>query len=103
MPQRVAINGFGRIGRNLVRAARARDVDVEIVAINDVADTATLAHLLRYDSVYGPFPGTVEPRGDRLVIEDAGGKVDLRVLREADPAWLPWGDLEIDTVIESTG
>jgi len=99
MPVRVGINGFGRIGRNVFRAAQAKSADVEWVAVNDLTDARTLAHLLKYDSTYGPYPGTVEAEGDALVVD---GK-PLRVLAERDPADLPWGDLGVDVVIESTG
>jgi glyceraldehyde 3-phosphate dehydrogenase len=95
----VGINGFGRIGRNVFRAAFESDADIEWVAVNDLTDAATLAHLLKYDSVYGPFPGTVEASGNGLIVD---GK-ELRVLAERDPAALPWGDLGVDVVIESTG
>jgi glyceraldehyde 3-phosphate dehydrogenase len=96
---RVGINGFGRIGRNLFRAAYESDSDLEFVAINDIADAATLAHLLKYDSMYGRFPGRVEV-GDGAIAIDGS---DLKVLAERDPASLPWGDLGVDVVIESTG
>src|SRR5437764_5855401 len=99
MPVRVAINGFGRIGRNVFRAAYERGADIEWLAVNDLIDPHTITHLLKYDSNYGPFPGTVEAT-------DAGVKVDgneIRVLSERDPAALPWGDLGADVVIESTG
>src|SRR3954454_2118019 len=99
MALRVGINGFGRIGRNVFRAGFEKGADVEWVAVNDITDTETLAHLLRYDSVYGPFPGEIEATGDGLVV---GGK-PLKVLAERDPAALPWGDLGVDVVIESTG
>jgi len=101
MPVRVAINGFGRIGRNVFRAAKAKaqTPDIEWVAVNDLTDAPTLAHLLRYDSILGPYPGTVEVRGDALVIDGE----ELKVLAERDPAALPWGDLGVDVVIESTG
>jgi glyceraldehyde 3-phosphate dehydrogenase len=99
MPVRVAINGFGRIGRNVLRAAHESSADVEIVAVNDITDNETLAHLLKYDSVFGRFPGTVEVSGDSLVIDGR----DVRALEERDPAALPWSDLEVDVVIESTG
>jgi glyceraldehyde 3-phosphate dehydrogenase len=99
MPVRVGINGFGRIGRNVFRAAHESGADVEIVAVNDITDNETLAHLLKYDSVYGPFQGTVEARGDSLRIDGR----DVRALEERDPAALPWGDLGVDVVIESTG
>ena len=99
MAVRVGINGFGRIGRNVFRAAQERGADIEWLAVNDLVDTRTIAHLLKYDSTYGPFPGTVEAT-------DAGFSVDgreIRVLAERDPAALPWGDLGADVVIESTG
>jgi glyceraldehyde 3-phosphate dehydrogenase len=99
MPVRVGINGFGRIGRNVFRAAHESGADVEIVAVNDITDNETLAHLLKYDSVYGPFQGTVEAAGDSLRIDGQ----DVRALEERDPAALPWGDLGVDVVIESTG
>ncbi len=99
MATRVGINGFGRIGRNLFRAAHEAGADLEIVAVNDLTDAATLAHLLKYDSILGRFPGDVE-LGDGS-ISVAGS--DLKVLSERDPADLPWGDLGCDVVIESTG
>jgi glyceraldehyde 3-phosphate dehydrogenase len=99
MPVRVGINGFGRIGRNVFRAAHESDADIEIVAVNDITDAATLAHLLKYDSVYGPFAGTVEQTDSGLLVDGR----EVRVLAERDPAQLPWGDLGVDVVIESTG
>jgi glyceraldehyde 3-phosphate dehydrogenase len=99
MPVRVGINGFGRIGRNVLRAALARETDIEWVAVNDITDNATLAHLLKYDSILGPYKGTVEQSDDGLVID---GKA-IKVLAERDPAKLPWGDLGVDVVLESTG
>jgi glyceraldehyde 3-phosphate dehydrogenase len=99
MPVRVGINGFGRIGRNVFRAAHESAADVEIVAVNDITDTKTLAHLLKYDSVYGPFPGTVEVGEGSLTIDGR----EVKTLAERDPAALPWGDLGVDVVIESTG
>jgi glyceraldehyde 3-phosphate dehydrogenase len=99
MSVRVGINGFGRIGRNVFRAAYERGADIEWVGINDIVDPKTIAHLLRYDSTYGPFPGQAEA-------SDAGIRVDgkdIRVLAERDPAALPWGELGADVVIESTG
>src|SRR5689334_18332358 len=99
MPVRVGINGFGRIGRNVFRAAQTSGADVEIVAINDITDAGTLAHLLKYDSVYGRFPAEVGLDGDNLTIDGR----EVRVLAERDPADLPWGDLGVDVVIESTG
>jgi glyceraldehyde 3-phosphate dehydrogenase len=96
---RVGINGFGRIGRNFFRAAQERDADFEVVAFNDLGDVPTMAHLLRHDSVLGPFKGTVEVEGGSLHVD---GK-ELKGLAERDPASLPWGDLGVDVVIESTG
>src|ERR671932_1703148 len=99
MPVRVGINGFGRIGRNVFRAAHESDADIEIVAVNDITDAATLAHLLKYGSVYGPFPGTVEEGDGGLRIDGR----EVKVLAERDPGSLPWSDLGVDVVIESTG
>jgi glyceraldehyde 3-phosphate dehydrogenase (phosphorylating) len=99
MPVRVGINGFGRIGRNVFRAGLAADSDIEWVAVNDITDNATLAHLLQYDTAYGRYPGTVESNDDGLVVD---GK-PVKVLAERDPANLPWGDLGVDVVLESTG
>jgi glyceraldehyde 3-phosphate dehydrogenase len=99
MPVRVGINGFGRIGRNVFRAAKEAGADIEWVGINDLADLKTLGHLLKYDSNYGPFQGTVEVTGDGLVVDGE----TIKVLAERDPGALPWGDLGADVVIESTG
>jgi glyceraldehyde 3-phosphate dehydrogenase len=100
MAVRVGINGFGRIGRNVFRAAMAAGAsEIEWVAVNDLTDAPTLAHLLRYDSILGPYRGSVEVDGDSLVVDGA----PLRVLAERDPGALPWGDLGVDVVIESTG
>jgi glyceraldehyde 3-phosphate dehydrogenase len=103
MALRVGINGFGRIGRNVFRAAKARvdagTADIEWVAVNDLTDARTLAHLLKYDSILGPYPGTVEARESSIEVDGA----ELRVLAERDPAALPWGELGVDVVIESTG
>jgi glyceraldehyde 3-phosphate dehydrogenase len=99
MSVRVGINGFGRIGRNVFRAAHESEADIEIVGVNDITDAGTLAHLLKYDSVFGPFPGSVEVRDGALAIDGR----EVRVLAERDPAALPWGDLGADVVIESTG
>ena len=96
---RVGINGFGRIGRNFFRASLERDADFEIVAFNDLGDTKTMAHLLKYDSNLGPLDGDVEVSEGTV---KAAGK-ELRVLGERDPARLPWGDLGVDVVLESTG
>jgi glyceraldehyde 3-phosphate dehydrogenase len=99
MAIRVGINGFGRIGRNFFRAQHALGSDLEIVALNDLGDAKTMAHLLRYDSNLGPFPGEVELADG--VLHAAGEEV--RMLSERDPAALPWGDLGVDVVLESTG
>jgi len=101
MAVRVGINGFGRIGRMIVRAAKkdGRGNDLDFVAVNDLTDTKTLAHLFRYDSVHGIYPGSVEARKDSIVIDGD----EVRVLSEKDPAKLPWKDLGVDVVFESTG
>ena len=99
MPTKVGINGFGRIGRNLFRAAFERQIDLEFVAVNDITDARTLAHLLEYDSTLGPFPGSVEAGDDFIAVDGA----KIKVLAERDPANLPWGDLGVSVVVESTG
>jgi glyceraldehyde 3-phosphate dehydrogenase len=99
MPVRVGINGFGRIGRNVFRAAQAAGADIEWVAVNDLTDAKTLAQLLKYDSILGPYPGTVEASDEGLVVDGT----TVKVLAERDPGALPWGDLGADVVIESTG
>src|SRR5438270_6902662 len=99
MPVRVAITGFGRIGRNVFRAAHEQGADIEWLAVNDLVDPPTIAHLLKYDSNYGPFPGEVEATDTGFRVD---GK-DIRVLAERDPGALPWGELGADIVIESTG
>src|ERR1700689_4729803 len=99
MGVRVGINGFGRIGRNVLRAARERSPELEIVAVNDITTSEMLAHLLKYDSVLGRFPGTVTADADSITVD---GKV-IKVLAERDPQRLPWGDLGVDIVVESTG
>jgi len=99
MPVRVGINGFGRIGRNVFRAAYECGADIEWLAINDIVDPRTIAHLLRYDSNYGPFPGEVEATDSGLRVD----RDEVRVLAERDPASLPWEDLGVEVVIESTG
>jgi glyceraldehyde 3-phosphate dehydrogenase len=97
---RVGINGFGRIGRNVVRAAvKMGAKDLDFVAVNDITDTKTLAHLFKYDSVHGRYPGKVEAAADGIHID---GKA-IKVLAERDPAKLPWKDLGVDLVLESTG
>ncbi len=99
MGLRVAINGFGRIGRNLFRAVKSRGLDIDFVAVNDLTDPEMLALLLRNDSVHGRYPGVVTATGDGLVVDGDS----LRVLAERDPANLPWKDLDVDIVVESTG
>jgi len=98
MALRVAINGFGRIGRSVLRAA-AKDTGIEFVAINDLTDAKTLAHLLKYDSVHGQFPGEVAAEGDQIVVN---GKA-IKILAVRNPAELPWKELNVDVVLESTG
>jgi glyceraldehyde 3-phosphate dehydrogenase len=96
---RVGINGFGRIGRNFFRAVQASGADLDIVAANDLGDVATMAHLLKYDSILGRYPEPVRTTEDGIQVGDR----TLKILAERDPAALPWGDLGIDVVIESTG
>jgi glyceraldehyde 3-phosphate dehydrogenase len=93
------INGFGRIGRNLFRAAHAAEADIDWVGVNDITDTRTLSQLLKYDSILGRFPGTIEHTENSLIVD---GK-ELKVFSERDPAALPWRDLGVDVVVESTG
>ncbi|MCG6496659.1 type I glyceraldehyde-3-phosphate dehydrogenase [Kitasatospora sp. A2-31] len=99
MTIRVGINGFGRIGRNFFRAVKSQGADIEIVGVNDLTDTKTLAHLLKYDSILGTFPGEVSHTADSITVD---GKT-FKVVAERDPANLPWGELGADIVIESTG
>ena len=101
MPIRLAINGYGRIGRNILRAIfeSGRTSEFEVVAVNDLGDANTNAHLTKYDTAHGKFPGTVEVDGDCMVVN--GDRI--RVLSERDPAQLPWGELGVDVVHESTG
>jgi len=99
MAVKVGINGFGRIGRNLFRAAHESGADLDIVAVNDITDNATLAHLLKYDSILGRFPGEVTEGGGSITVD---GK-EIKVFEERDPADLPWGDIGVEVVIESTG
>ncbi len=100
MAIRVGINGFGRIGRQVVRAAKEQGItDLDFVAVNDLTDTKTLAHLFKYDSVHGTYDGRVETSGDSVVVDGD----EIRVLSEKDPANLPWKDLGVDVVLESTG
>src|SRR5438552_5220162 len=102
MAVRVGINGFGRIGRNVLRAAtitKQAGGDLEFVGVNDITDTKTLAHLLKYDSVHGRFPGTVEAKGDALIVN--GKQIKVSAIKE--PEKLPWKDLGVELVLESTG
>ncbi|ROO84136.1 glyceraldehyde 3-phosphate dehydrogenase [Actinocorallia herbida] len=99
MTIRVGINGFGRIGRNFYRAVKAGGADIEIVAVNDLTDTATLAHLLKYDSILGRFPEEVKAGAGEIIV---GGKA-IKVFADRDPANLPWGEVGVDIVVESTG
>ena len=99
MATRVAVNGFGRIGRNVLRAAKRSGAELTFVAVNDLADAPTLAHLLKHDSVHGAYPGRVEADEDAVVVDGE----PVRVFSERDPARLPWGELGVDVVVESTG
>src|SRR5947207_13215644 len=100
MTTRVGINGFGRIGRQSLKAMLERHPnDLEVVAVNDLTDTQTNAHLLKYDSTYGRFPGEVEATADSLIVNGH----TVKVISQRDPAQIPWGDMGIDLVIESTG
>jgi glyceraldehyde 3-phosphate dehydrogenase (phosphorylating) len=99
MSVRVGINGFGRIGRNFFRAARKRNADIEFVAVNDLGDAKTMAHLLKYDSVLGPLEQEVEAADGGIRV----GDYDLKLLNEKDPSALPWKDLGVQVVVESTG
>ncbi|WGY02950.1 type I glyceraldehyde-3-phosphate dehydrogenase [Nocardioides sp. QY071] len=99
MTVRVGVNGFGRIGRNFFRAVRAGGADIEIVGVNDLTDTATLAHLLKYDSILGPLDADVHSGDGVIVVGDA----EIQVSAERDPAALRWGELGVDVVVESTG
>jgi glyceraldehyde 3-phosphate dehydrogenase len=96
---RLGINGFGRIGRNFYRALTATGADIELVAANDLGDKATMAHLLKYDTILGRFPGEVSVSDDGIRVNEK----DIRILAERDPAELAWGELGVDVVIESTG
>jgi glyceraldehyde 3-phosphate dehydrogenase len=99
MSVRVGINGFGRIGRNVYRAATLGESDVEIVAVNDITDTATLAHLLEYDSTFGRYPGHIHAHDEHIHVDDD----EVRVFAERDPAKIDWASVGVDVVIESTG
>src|SRR5512146_1670655 len=100
MATRVGINGFGPIGRQVLRAARQQGVaDVEIVAVNDLTDTKTLAHLFKYDSVHRTYPGDVEACDGAIMVDGT----EIKVFAEKDPSNLKWGDLGVDVVLESTG
>src|SRR5215216_2981488 len=96
---KVGINGFGRIGRNLFRAAYEAGSELDFVAVNDITDVHTLAHLLKYDSILGRFPGEVGERDDAITVDGH----EIKVVAERDPAALPWGDFGVEVVIESTG
>ncbi|HWD03216.1 MAG TPA: type I glyceraldehyde-3-phosphate dehydrogenase [Amycolatopsis sp.] len=99
MTVRVGVNGFGRIGRNFFRAVKASGHDIEVVAFNDLGDVATMAHLLKYDTVLGRFPGEVSLSDEGIVVDGT----TIKALAERDPANLPWGELGVDVVVESTG
>jgi glyceraldehyde 3-phosphate dehydrogenase len=99
MTVKIGVNGFGRIGRNVLRAVKQAGADIDFVAVNDITDAATLAHLLKYDSVLGRFPGQVEVSGNGILVDGD----ELRVTAERDPANLPWKELGAEIVIESTG
>src|SRR5574340_640802 len=100
MATRIGINGFGRIGRQSLKAILERyGRELEVVAVNDLTDTKTNAHLLKYDSTYGRFPGEVEATADSLIVNGH----NIKVISQRDPALIPWGDMGIDLVIESTG
>jgi len=99
MTIKVGINGFGRIGRNFYRAAKQRGADIELVAANDLLSTDLTAHLLKYDSILGDYPGDVEAVGDGIKVDGE----TIRILAERDPTQLPWGELGVDVVVESTG
>lgn len=99
MGMKIGINGFGRIGRVILRAAQRMGVDLDFVAVNDLTDARTLAHLLAYDSVHGPFPGEVQAKDDAILVN---GK-EIKVLAFKDPAQLPWRDLGVEVVMECTG
>src|SRR4051812_13887748 len=99
MTVRVGINGFGRIGRNFFRAAKARGVDIDFVAVNDLGSIDTMAHLLKYDSVLGALPNDIKANKDHIKVDGD----TLQVLQVRNPAEPPWGDLGVDVVIESTG
>ncbi|MGH7746960.1 MAG: type I glyceraldehyde-3-phosphate dehydrogenase, partial [Candidatus Dormibacteria bacterium] len=99
MGVKIGINGFGRIGRNVYRALAERDGDLDVVAVNDITGPRTLAHLLKHDTILGAYPGEVSVDGNNLVVDGRR----IRVLAERDPAKLPWGELGVEIVIESTG
>jgi glyceraldehyde 3-phosphate dehydrogenase len=99
MATRIGINGFGRIGRLVLRAIRRSGKNIEVVAINDLADNETLTHLFKYDSVHGRYDGSVELRGDEMTVDGTR----IKVFAERDPGKLPWKDLGVDVVVESTG
>src|SRR6188474_1767345 len=99
MTVRVGINGFGRIGRSFFRAAKQRGADIDFVAVNDLGSLDTMAHLLKYDSILGVLPQTIKATKDSITVDDDV----IKVLQVRDPAELPWGELGVDLVVESTG
>ena len=99
MPTRVGINGFGRIGRNIYRAAHQLKADFEIVAVNDIGDAKTFGHLLKHDTTFGPFPGSVKADTDSINVDGRS----VKFLSQKDPGELPWKDLGVEVVVESTG
>src|ERR1700754_3678563 len=99
MTVRVGINGFGRIGRNLFRAAQERGADIDFVAVNDLGSLDTMAHLLKYDSILGILPQKIKATKDSITVDDD----EIKVLQVRNPAELPWGELGVDVVVESTG
>src|SRR3982751_4165379 len=106
MAIKVGINGYGRIGRNILRALyeAKRNHEIQIVAVNDLGDSKTNAHLTQYDTAHGKFPGTVKADGDAIVVSMGGGAGDrIKVFAERDPAKLPWASLGVDVVLECTG
>ena len=94
----IGINGFGRIGRNVFRAARGNPA-FDVKCINDIADTKTLAHLLKYDSNYGPFPGEIHAEDNHLIVDDKR----IQIVQERDPANLPWKDMGVEIALECSG
>ena len=100
MTMKIGINGFGRIGRLVLRATNSQHPDeLEVAAINDLTDAKTNAHLLKYDTAYGPYPGSVEANNGDLVVDGRS----IRVFSEREPARIPWSEMDVDVVVESTG